>query len=165
MLAQDNCKVEEHKDAIRNTNNFNKSSKYISDKDYKHVLKEIKKYYNPNTGELVMNGITNEQREYIASLMIHIDLEQYQIIDFLKATEMLSKTYTYDYFKNHIEEFEFYFGEELNQVFEYMKEIENCTTEEDKEYWIMGINEELSKLQYSNKLASYEYERQLLERK
>ncbi len=137
----------------------------ITDKEYKKILKEIKKYYNLYTRELISDDLTSEEREHIASLMVRIGLEQYKIADFLKATEMLSKTYTYDYFKNHIEEFEFYFGEELNQVFEYMKEIENCNSEGDKEYWIIGINEELSKLQYSNKLASYEYERQLLERK
>lgn len=123
MLAQDNCKVDEHKDISRNTNNFNKSSKYISDKDYKHVLKEIKKYYNPNTGELVMNDITNEQREYIASLMIHIGLEQYQIIDFLNKTSLTDKTYTYEYFKNHTAEFEFYYKDFLDTINEYLEEI------------------------------------------
>lgn len=174
IFAQEIRKILTDKYNKRTNNTFVYSSKkenhqlkdnLITDKEYKKILKEIKKYYNLYTRELISDDLTSEEREHIASLMVRIGLEQYKIADFLKATEMLSKTYTYDYFKNHIEEFEFYFGEELNQVFEYMKEIENCTTEEDKEYWIMGINEELSKLQYSNKLASYEYERQLLERK
>lgn len=174
IFAQEIRKILTDKYNKRTNNTFVYSSKkenhqlkdnLITDKEYKKILKEIKKYYNLYTRELISDELTSEEREHIASLMVRIGLEQYKIADFLKATEMLSKTYTYDYFKNHIEEFEFYFGEELNQVFEYMKEIENCTTEEDKEYWIMGINEELSKLQYSGKLASYEYERQLLERK
>lgn len=174
IFAQEIRKILTDKYNKRTDNTFVYSSKnenhqlkdnLITDKEYKKILKEIKKYYNLYTRELISDDLTSEEREHIASLMVRIGLEQYKITDFLKATEMLSKTYTYDYFKNHIEEFEFYFGEELNQVFEYMKEIENCTTEEDKEYWIMGINEELSKLQYSGKLASYEYERQLLERK
>ena len=174
IFAQEIRKILTDKYNKRTDNTFVYSSKnenhqlkdnLITDKEYKKILKEIKKYYNLYTRELISDDLTSEEREHIASLMVRIGLEQYKITDFLKATEMLSKTYTYDYFKNHIEEFEFYFGEELNQVFEYMKEIENCTTEEDKEYWIIGINEELSKLQYSNKLASYEYERQLLERK
>ena len=174
IFAQEIRKILTDKYNKRTNNTFVYSSKkenhqlkdnLITDKEYKKILKEIKKYYNLYTRELISDDLTSEEREHIASLMVRIGLEQYKIADFLKATEMLSKTYTYDYFKNHIEEFEFYFGEELNQVFEYMKEIENCTTEEDKEYWIMGINEELSKLQYSGKLASYEYERQLLERK
>lgn len=174
IFAQEIRKILTDKYNKRTNNTFVYSSKkenhqlkenLITDKEYKKILKEIKKYYNLYTRELTSDDLTSEEREHIASLMVRIGLEQYKIADFLKTTEMLSKTYTYDYFKNHIEEFEFYFGEELNQVFEYMKEIENCTTEEDKEYWIIGINEELSKLQYSNKLASYEYERQLLERK
>lgn len=174
IFAQEIRKILTDKYNKRTNNTFVYSSKkenhqlkdnLITDKEYKKILKEIKKYYNLYTRELISDDLTSEEREHIASLMVRIGLEQYKIADFLKTTEMLSKTYTYDYFKNHIEEFEFYFGEELNQVFEYMKEIENCNSEEDKEYWIIGINEELSKLQYSGKLASYEYERQLLERK
>lgn len=165
MLAQDNCKADEHKDVSRNANNFNKSSKYISDKDYKHILKEIKKYYNPNTGELVMNGITNEQREYIASLMIHIDLEQYQIIDFLNKTSLTDKTYTYEYFKNHTAEFEFYYKDFLDTINEYLEEIKKSNTAEDKNFWITGINEELKNLPLDGKLYSYEYEIELIKRK
>ena len=60
MLAQDNCKVDEHKDAIRNTNNFSKSSKYISDKDYKHVLKEIKKSDTAEDKNFWITGINEE---------------------------------------------------------------------------------------------------------
>ena len=142
-----------------------KQSKYLSDKEYRAMVKEIKKYYDLHSWKLVAEEITSEEREHVASLMYRIGVDQEQLADFLKKSEKVSKTYTYDYFKNNIEEFKFYFGEELNQVFEYMKEIENCTDEEDKEYWIMGINEELAELQYSNKLASYEYERQLLVRK
>lgn len=165
MLAQDNCKVDEHKDVSRNTNNFKKSSKYISDKDYKHVLKEIKKYYNPNTRELVMNDITNEQREYIASLMIHIGLEQYQIIDFLNKTSLTDKTYTYEYFKNHTAEFEFYYKDFLDTINEYLEEIKKSNTAEDKNFWITGINEELKNLPLDGKLYSYEYEIELIKRK
>ena len=139
-----------------------KPSKYLSDKEYRAIVKEIKKYYDLHSWKLIAEEITSEEREHIASLMVRIGVEQEQLANFLKKSEKASKTYTYDYFKNHIEEFKFYFGEELNQVFEYMKEIDNCTDEEDKEYWIMGINEELAELQYSNKLESYEYERQLL---
>ena len=140
-------------------------SKYLSDKEYRKILKEVKKYYNPYSWELTDELLTSEEREHIASLMVRLGLESEQIADFLKKTETVGKTYSYDYFKNHIEEFEYYFGEELNQVFEYMKEIENCTSEEDKEYWIIGIDEELAKLEYSCKLSSYEYEVKLLERK
>ena len=141
------------------------TNKYINDKEYKTLLKQVKKYYNPYTGELTTEILTSEEREYVASLMVRLGFEQYKLANFLNKTETVAKTYTYDYFKGHIEEFKFYFGEELNQVFEYMKEMETCIDDEDKEYWIMGINEELTKLQYSNRLATYEYERQLLERK
>ena len=139
--------------------------KYINDKEYKTLLKQVKKYYNPYTGELTTEILTSEEREYVASLIVRLGFEQYKLANFLKKTETVAKTYTYDYFKDHIEEFRFYFGEELDQVFEYMKEMETYVDDEDKEYWIMGINEELTKLQYSNRLATYEYERQLLERK
>ncbi len=139
-----------------------KPSKYISDKEYKSLLKEVKKYYNPYTRELTNEFISSEERERIAAIMIRLGLEQYQVVDFLKKTETVSKTYTYEYFKDHVEEFEYYFGENLSQVHEYMKEIETCTEDEDKEYWIMGINEELAKLENSYKLDSYEYERQVL---
>ena len=142
-----------------------KPSKYLSDKEYRAMVKEIKKYYDLHSWKLIAEEITSEEREYVASLMVRIGVDQEQLANFLKKSEKVSKTYTYDYFKDHVEEFKFYFGEELNQVFEYMKEIEKCTDEEDKEYWIMGINEELTELQYSNKLASYEYERQLLKEK
>lgn len=139
-----------------------KLSKYISDKEYKNLLKEVKKYYNPYTRELINEFISSEERERIAAIMVRLGLENYQVVDFLKKTEKVAKTYTYEYFKNHVEEFEFYFGESLPQVHEYMKEMEVCTEEEDKEYWIVGINEELAKLNNSCKLDSYEYESQLL---
>ncbi len=139
-----------------------KPSKYISDKEYKNLLKEVKKYYNPYTRELTNEFISSEERERIAAIMVRLGLEQYQVIDFLKKTETASKTYTYEYFKDHVEEFEYYFGENLSQVHEYMKEIETCTDDEDKEYWIMGINEELAKLENSYKLDSYEYETKLI---
>ncbi len=142
-----------------------KPGRYISDKEYKSLLKEVKKYYNPYTRELTNEFISSEERECIAAIMIRLGLEQYQVIDFLKKTETVSKTYTYEYFKDHVEEFEYYFDESLSQVHEYMKEIETCTDDEDKEYWIMGINEELAKLENSYKLNSYEYETKLLERK
>ena len=142
-----------------------KPSKYISDKEYRNLLKEVKKYYNPYTRKLTNEFISSEDRERIAAIMIRLGLEQYQVIDFLKKTETVNKTYTYEYFKDHVDEFEYYFGESLSQVHEYMKEIESCTDEEDKEYWIMGINEELAKLNNSHKLGSYEYETKLLERK
>ena len=130
-----------------------------------NILKEIKKYYNPNTGELVMNGITNEQREYIASLMIHIDLEQYQIIDFLNKTSLTDKTYTYEYFKNHTAEFEFYYKDFLDTINEYLEEIKKSNTAEDKNFWITGINEELKNLPLDGKLYSYEYEIELIKKK
>ena len=139
-----------------------KPSKYLSDKEYRAIVKEIKKYYDLHSWKLIAEEITSEEREHVASLMVRIGVDQEQLADFLKKSEKVSKTYTYDYFKDHVEEFKFYFGEELNQVFEYMKEIENYTDEEDKEYWIMGINEELEKLKYKNKLDSYEYEAKLM---
>ncbi len=139
-----------------------KPSKYLSDKEYRAILKEINKYYNPSSGKLTDEILTSEKREYIASLMIQIGVEQEQLLDFLSKTEMVEKTYTYDYFKDHVEEFEFYFGEELEQVKAYMEEITLCVSDEDKEYWIMGINEELDKLKSGNKLNSYEYETKLL---
>ena len=139
-----------------------KPSKYLSDKEYKELLKEVKRYYNPYTRKLTNEFISSEDRERIAAIMVRLGLEQYQVVDFLKKTETVSKTYTYEYFKDHVEEFEYYFGEDLSQVHEYMKEIESCTDDEDKEYWIMGINEELAKLENSYKLGSYEYETKLI---
>ena len=134
----------------------------LSDKEYRAIVKEIKKYYDLHSWKLVAEEITSEEREHVASLMVCIGVNQEQLANFLKKSEKVSKTYTYDYFKDHVEEFKFYFGEELNQVFEYMKEMETCIDEEDKEYWIMGINEELEKLKYKNKLDSYEYEAKLM---
>ena len=134
----------------------------ITDKEYKTILKEIRKSYNPYTRELTEEEMTEEKREYITYLMVKVEMDQSVISDFLNKTEMVEKTYTYDYFKDHMEEFEFYFGEELEQVKAYKEEIKSCASDEDKEYWIMGINEELAKLKYSNKLASYEYETKLL---
>ena len=139
-----------------------KPSKYLSDKEYKELLKEVKRYYNLYTRELTNEFISSEDRERIAAIMVRLGLEQYQVVDFLKKTETVAKTYTYEYFKDHVNEFEYYFGEDLSQVHEYMKEIETCTDEEDKEYWIMGINEELAKLNNSHKLGSYEYETKLI---
>ena len=112
-----------------------------------------------------MNGITNEQREYIASLMIHIDLEQYQIIDFLNKTSLTDKTYTYEYFKNHTAEFEFYYKDFLDTINEYLEEIKKSDTAEDKNFWITGINEELKNLPLDGKLYSYEYEIELIKKK
>ncbi len=138
-----------------------KKSKNLTDKEYRAVLKEIRKSYNPYTREL-LEEISEEKREYITYLMVKVEIDQSVISDFLSKTEVVEKTYTYDYFKDHVEEFKFYFGEELDQIFEYMEEIKLCVSSEDKEYWIMGINEELDKLKSGNKLNSYEYETKLL---
>lgn len=134
-----------------------KTSNGITDKEYKSILKEIRKYYNPFKKELIISDISSEMTEYIAYLMVKIGIEDAVVIDFLKKTNK-EKCFTYEYFKNHMEEFKYYFNEEISVALEYMKEIETCDNESDKEYWIFGINEELSKLDNQESLNTYEYE-------
>ncbi len=161
-IAHEKKSFEEKKDTSESKIKEKKdSNKYLNDKEYKKILKDIKRFYNPYTRKLVVEEVSSEEREYLASLLFRLG-EKEQLVDFLNKTATVGKTYTYDYFKDHIEEFEFYFGEELNQVKAYMEEINSCASEEDKEYWIVGINEELDKLKYSNKLNSYEYEIRLM---
>ena len=87
------------------------------------------------------------------------------IIDFLNKTSLTDKTYTYEYFKNHTAEFEFYYKDFLDTINEYLEEIKKSNTAEDKNFWITGINEELKNLPLDGKLYSYEYEIELIKRK
>ncbi len=70
-----------------------------------------------------MNDITNEQREYIASLMIHIGLEQYQIIDFLNKTSLTDKHIHMNISKIILPSLNFYYKDFLDTINEYLEEI------------------------------------------
>ena len=136
-----------------------KQSKYISDKEYKGILKEIKKYYNPYTREVTNEFISSEMREYIAYLMIKIGLDKETISDFLRKTDEENKMLNYSYFKDHVEEFVFYYQDQVSDAVEYLKEINDTNSDADNAYWIAGIDDVLSKLPLDGKIVSYEYEK------
>ena len=89
--------------------------------------------------------------------MARIDLDEQVIKRFLQLTGE-EKSYTYEYFSTHIDEFKYYYGEELDDIFDYLEEVYASLNEEDKEYWIDAINEELRKHMFDFKLGSYDYE-------
>ncbi len=128
----------------------------ITDKEYRSILKEIRSVFNPYTLELV-SEVDPDKRAYIAGLMARIDLDEQVIKRFLQLTGE-EKSYTYEYFSTHIDEFKYYYGEELDDIFAYLEEVYASLNEEDKEYWIDAINEELRKHMFDFKLGSYDYE-------
>ena len=128
----------------------------ITDKEYRSILKEIRSVFNPYTLELV-SEVDPDKRAYIAGLMARIDLDEQVIKRFLQLTGE-EKSYTYEYFSTHIDEFKYYYGEELDDIFDYLEEVYASLNEEDKEYWIDAINEELRKHMFDFKLGSYDYE-------
>ena len=128
----------------------------ITDKEYRSILKEIRSVFNPYTLELV-SEVDPDKRAYIAGLMARIDLDEQVIKRFLQLTGE-EKSYTYEYFSTHIDEFKYYYGEELDDIFAYLEEVYASLNEEDKEYWIEAINEELRKHMFDFKLGSYDYE-------
>ena len=128
----------------------------ITDKEYRSILKEIRSVFNPYTLELV-SEVDSDKRAYIAGLMARIDLDEQVIKRFLQLTGE-EKSYTYEYFSTHIDEFKYYYGEELDDIFAYLEEVYASLNEEDKEYWIDAINEELRKHMFDFKLGSYDYE-------
>ena len=46
----------------------------------------------------------------------------------------------------------------MDDIFAYLEEVYASLNEEDKEYWIDAINEELRKHMFDFKLGSYDYE-------
>ena len=128
----------------------------ITDKEYRSILKEIRSVFNPYTLELI-SEVDPDKRAYIAGLMARIDLDEQVIKRFLQLTGE-EKSYTYEYFSTHIDEFKYYYGEELDDIFAYLEEVYASLNEEDKEYWIDAINEELRKHMFDFKLGSYDYE-------
>ena len=128
----------------------------ITDKDYRSILKEIRSVFNPYTLELI-SEVDPDKRAYIAGLMARIDLDEQVIKRFLQLTGE-EKSYTYEYFSTHVDEFKYYYGEELDDIFAYLEEVYASLNEEDKEYWIEAINEELRKHMFDFKLGSYDYE-------
>ena len=128
----------------------------ITDKEYRSILKEIRSVFNPYTLELI-SEVDPDKRAYIAGLMARIDLDEQVIKRFLQLTGE-EKSYTYEYFSTHIDEFKYYYGEELDDIFAYLEEVYASLNEEDKEYWIEAINEELRKHMFDFKLGSYDYE-------
>ena len=128
----------------------------ITDKEYRSILKEIRSVFNPYTLELI-SEVDPDKRAYIAGLMARIDLDEQVIKRFLQLTGE-EKSYTYEYFSTHIDEFKYYYGEELDDIFAYLEEVYASLNEEDKEYWIDAINEELRKYMFDFKLGSYDYE-------
>ena len=127
-----------------------------TDKEYRSILKEIRSVFNPYTLELV-SEVDPDKRAYIAGLMARIDLDEQVIKRFLQLTGE-EKSYTYEYFSTHVDEFKYYYGEELDDIFAYLEEVYASFNEEDKEYWIDAINEELRKHMFDFKLGSYDYE-------
>ena len=151
---------------IKKKNNMQETNKkYITDKEYKSILKEIRKYYNPYTREVTNEFISPEMREYIAYLMIKIGLDKETISDFLRKTDEENKMLNYSYFKDHVEEFIYYYQDQVSDAVEYLKEINSSNRDTDNAYWIAGIDDVLRKLPLDGKIVSYEYEIMLLKRK
>lgn len=132
--------------------------KYLTDKEYRDILKEVRKYFNPYSLRLVNEDITSEEREYVASLMVKIDIDNQVIVRFLSMTDFENKRSSYEYFKDHVDEFRYYYGEFVDLLTEYMGEITPALDDESSNYWINAINDELSKVAYDGKLISYEYD-------
>lgn len=132
--------------------------KYLTDKEYRDILKEVRKYFNPYSLRLVKEDITPEEREYVASLMVKLDIDNQVIVRFLSMTDFENKKSTYEYFKDHVDEFRYYYGEFVDLLIEYMGEITPALDYESASYWISAINEELHKVAYDGKLISYEYD-------
>ncbi len=128
----------------------------ITDKEYRSILKEIRSVFNPYTLELV-SEVDQDKRAYIAGLMARIDLDEQVIKRFLQLTGE-EKSYTYEYFSTHVEEFKYYYEEELDDIFAYLEEVYASLNEDDKTCWIDMINEELRKHMFDFKLGSYDYE-------
>ena len=128
----------------------------ITDKEYRSILKEIRSVFNPYTLELV-SEVDPDKRAYIAGLMARIDLDEQVIKRFLQLTGE-EKSYTYEYFSTHMDEFKYYYGEELDDIFAYLEEVYASLNEDDKTCWIDMINEELRKHMFDFKLGSYDYE-------
>ena len=127
-----------------------------TDKEYRSILKEIRSVFNPYTLELV-SEVDPDKRAYIAGLMARIDLDEQVIKRFLQLTGE-EKSYTYEYFSTHIDEFKYYYGEEFDDIFAYLEEVYASLNEDDKTCWIDMINEELIKHMFDFKLGSYDYE-------
>ena len=128
----------------------------ITDKEYRSILKEIRSVFNPYTLEL-FSEVDPDKRAYIAGLMARIDLDEQVIKRFLQLTGE-EKSYTYEYFSTHMDEFKYYYGEELDDIFAYLEEVYASLNEDDKTCWIDMINEELRKHMFDFKLGSYDYE-------
>ena len=133
-----------------------KKSDLITDKEYRSILKEIRSVFNPYTLELV-SEVDPDKRAYIAGLMARIDLDEQVIKRFLQLTGE-EKSYTYEYFSSHVDEFKYYYEEELDDIFAYLEEVYASLNEDDKTCWIDMINEELRKHMFDFKLGSYDYE-------
>lgn len=132
--------------------------RYLTEKEYKTILKEIKKYFNPYHGK-VLQEMDYETMLYIARLMYEIDLEEYIIQNFIRKVMM---TLTEE--KNVISEYlrmydclSYYFTEEeLTDIDAYFKEIFIC---DDNDYVIW--KEEIEKILHTLKYKvpdSYAYE-------
>lgn len=131
-------------------------SNLITDKEYKSILKEIRKYFNPYTNTLNVEELSDEERNHVLSLMVKIGIDKYSIMRFMNLTEKDIKE-DYDYFKEHIEEYDYYYQEYMDTLMDYYNESLKCNPDE-VEFWKDEINRILDNLKYDGKLYSYEYE-------
>ena len=124
-----------------------KRSNLVTDKEYKEIKKEIYRYYNLYTQEII-GDIDFETMIRLASLMFRIDIHKDEIYTFIrkvKETIILSGN-PISVFVSSYDRLKYYYSEdELDNINDYLKEIFICS-DEDYSFWLDEINNELTKL-------------------
>lgn len=124
-----------------------KQSNLVTDKEYKSIKKEIYKYYNLYTQEIV-SDIDIDTMIRIASLMFRIDIHKDEIYTFIRKVKenILLTGNPVSIFVSEYDRLKFYYtDEELSDIKEYLKEIFICDND-DYLFWLDEINNELNKL-------------------
>ena len=124
-----------------------KKSNLVTDKEYKEIKKEIYKYYNLYTQEIV-NEIDLDTMIRLASLMYRIDVHRDEIYTFIKQVKdnILLTGNPISIFVLEYDRLKYYYDEEeLSDIASYLKEIFICDND-DYIFWLEEIEKELNKL-------------------
>lgn len=137
------------------------SKKYLSEKEYSVIRKEIYTYYNLYKGVLTRD-ITFDEAIYCASLMIKLGLLKEEIEKFFEAFRMssLNKNAVLEtYYLDNQERLEFYYEEdELKDIKDAYQELISSDNEEDYDFWKQEITRMQEELEAKiNKKYDYEF--------
>lgn len=154
-----------HKPDSKNNNSIkkdNEESKYVSDKEYKEIRKQIKEHFNIHTGELY-HSLTEDETIHLAYQLLRIGQDEDIVRTLFRRAEILQESLDNPIAKYNQLYSRMNYYSNNPRVYDSMQLLEQYFSEifisnsEDYMFWKENINQEMNNIQYALP-GTYDYE-------